>query len=65
MISASIVSQYLEGIDFPASKQAIINFAEDKNAPPEILDALSGMPDPPEGKFYSMVGVWNAIGDIE
>ena len=65
MVSTATVAQYLEGLDFPASKQEIIDYAEERNAPPDVLDALSRMPEPRDGKYYSMASVWDAVGEIE
>lgn len=64
MVSTAVVSQYLEGLDFPATKQEIIEYAEDRNATSNVLDALDFLPDPPDGKFYSIAAVWDAIGEI-
>lgn len=59
MVSAAKVSQFLEGLDFPANKQQVIDFAMDNNAPQDVLDILRQMP---EGKYFSMAGIWEAIG---
>ncbi|MHB0914004.1 MAG: DUF2795 domain-containing protein [Armatimonadota bacterium] len=65
MVSTATISQYLEGLDFPATKQEMIDYAEDRNAPPDVLDTLSNLPEPSGGKFYSMADVWDAVGEIE
>lgn len=64
MISVAAVAEYLEGLDFPATKQEIIDYADDRHAPPEVLDALYEMPDPPDGMYYSMASVWDALSEI-
>lgn len=61
MVSTAKVSQFLEGIDFPANKQQIIDYAQNKNAPKDVMDALHRIP---EGTYYSMAGVWDAIGEV-
>ena len=32
--------QYLEGVDYPANKEEIVNTAESNDAPEELLDML-------------------------
>lgn len=65
MVSTASVSQYLEGLDFPASKEQVIDYAAEHNAPPDVLDALSDMPEPAGDRFYSMAGVWDAVGEVQ
>ncbi len=38
--------EYLEGVDYPASKEDLINTAEDNGAPEELLDLLGTMDRP-------------------
>ncbi len=59
MVSTAKISQFLEGLDFPANKQQIIDYAYDNNAPQDVLDMLKQLP---EAIYYSMAGVWEAIG---
>jgi hypothetical protein len=61
MVSTAKVSQVLEGVNFPASKQDLIRYAQDRNGPQDVMDALHQIPDQ---QYYSMAGVWEAIGDI-
>ena len=61
MVSTAKVSQFLEGLDFPVNKQQIIDFAMDNNAPQDVLDILRQMP---EGRYFSMAGIWEAIGRV-
>lgn len=65
MVSIAMVSQYLEGVDFPASRQEVIDCAEDRNAPPDVIEGLESMPEPRDGRYYSMAAVWDAIGELE
>lgn len=39
------VQKYLSGVDYPASKDQLIEHAEKKGAPKEIKDKLAAMPD--------------------
>ncbi|MCA1731391.1 MAG: DUF2795 domain-containing protein [Actinobacteria bacterium] len=38
--------QYLEGVDYPASKEDLISTAEDNGAPEDLLDLLGTMSRP-------------------
>lgn len=61
MVSTAKVSQFLQGIDFPASKQQILDYAKQNNAPQDVMSALSRIP---EGTYYSMAGVWDAMSKV-
>jgi hypothetical protein len=39
------IQKYLSGVDYPASKDEIVNTAVDSGAGGEVLDALRGLPD--------------------
>jgi len=65
MVSAAVVSQYLEGLDFPATKREVIEYAEDRGAPPDVLDALERVPEPADGRYYSMAAVWDVMAEVE
>lgn len=60
MVSTSVVSEVLKGLDFPADKQKCIDYARKRNPPREVMEALENMPN---GRFDSMSGVWHAIGE--
>ena len=59
MVSTAEVSVYLEGITFPASKEDLIRYAHDRNAPPEVMDGLQRLPS---SEFRTMAEVWRDIG---
>jgi hypothetical protein len=61
MVSVAAVAQYLEGLDFPATKKEILDYAEDRNAPPDVMEALQQMPEPIGGKYYSIASIWDAV----
>lgn len=61
MVSVAMIAEYLEGLDFPATKREILDYAEDRNAPPDVMDALQEMPEPKEGKYYSIASIWDAV----
>lgn len=65
MVLVSLIAEYLEGLDFPATKREILDYAEDRNAPSDVTEALQEMPEPKEGKYYSMASVWDALVPVE
>lgn len=44
-LSPSNILQYFKGINFPVDKQELIDFAEDHDAPDQIINVLQGLPD--------------------
>jgi hypothetical protein len=44
MVSSDEVLTYLEALDFPADRDAIVREAEREGAPEEVVKALRGMP---------------------
>jgi hypothetical protein len=61
MASTAEVSQVLQGIDFPCSKQDVLNYARQHSAPQNVLDTLNKIPD---GTYHSMAGIWQAVGQV-
>ncbi len=59
MVSAAKITHFLEGMGFPASKQQIISYARDNNAPQDVMDMLQNMQ---EGTYYSIASIWEAVG---
>lgn len=55
-------AQTLAGIDFPADKNKIVQYAQQKNASSEVLDALKKMP---EAEYTSMADVFKGLGQSE
>lgn len=60
--SPSNIAHYLKGIDFPATKQELMDYAEDNNAPEEVLEVLQQMPDQ---EYYSMSDLMLGVGQVE
>lgn len=60
--SPANIANFLEGIDFPASKDEIVNYAEDNNAPQEIIDVMDQLPDQ---EYNSMADVMSGVGQVE
>jgi len=57
-ISAAEVATFLKGIDFPKSKDELIDHAEENNAPDELIDFLDKLPDK---RFFSMADVEHEV----
>lgn len=55
-------AQTLAGIDFPADKNKIVEYARSKNAKSELIDALNGMPD---DQYTSMADVFKGLGQSD
>lgn len=60
--SPSNIAHYLKGIDFPATKEELIEYAEDNDAPDEVLDVLEYFPDE---TYHSMAEVMQGAGQVE
>lgn len=52
-------AQTLAGIDFPADRNKIVEYARTRKASTEVIDALSGMPD---DQYTSMADVFKGLG---
>lgn len=55
-------AQTLAGIDFPADKNKIVEYARSKNAKSELIDALNGMPN---DQYTSMADVFKGLGQSD
>lgn len=60
--SPANIASFLEGLEFPASKDEVVDYAEDNNAPQEIIDVLEQLPDQ---EFLSMTDIMSGIGQVE
>jgi hypothetical protein len=60
--SPANVTHYLKGIDFPASKQDLMETAKDNGAEEAVLDMIEQMPD---DEFEDMAGVMKAYGEAD
>jgi hypothetical protein len=61
MVSTARVSHYLKGLHFPADKRKCVDYARQRDAPGDVMNALEKMPD---DTFDSMAGVWHAVGKV-
>ena len=60
-VSPSNIAHFLKGIDFPATKQDMIDYADDNNAPEEIIDIIDNLPDV---EFQSMTEVMTGVSEL-
>jgi len=55
------VQKYLKGADYPARKGELIKLAERNNAPDQVFETLSNIP---EKEYISPAHVTKAIGEM-
>lgn len=60
MVSTAEVSVALKGINFPATKQELVDYAKNRNAPQNVIDALQQLKS---DRFETMAEVWHEIGE--
>jgi len=60
-VSPSNIAHFLKGIDFPATKQDMIDYADDNNAPEQIIDIIDNLPDI---EFQSMIEVITEASEL-
>ena len=59
-MSAATVAQALKGIDFPATKDKLVEWARKNKAPQEVLQLLQKMPS--RGEYENMADVLHNFG---
>ncbi|MFW5704745.1 MAG: DUF2795 domain-containing protein [Nanoarchaeota archaeon] len=59
--SAAGIAKTIKGINFPAQKKDLINYAKDKHANNEIINTLKQMPDK---KYNTMADVEKKVGEV-
>ncbi len=60
--SPSAVERYLKGIDYPATKEDLIEHAEDMGAPSDVMNVLRRMPDQ---DYDSPIDIAKGVGEAE
>jgi len=50
--------KYLEGVDYPVNKEALLSAAEDNGAPGEMIEMIEGLP---LGEFSDVEEVMNHL----
>jgi hypothetical protein len=61
-VSAVDLAKQLGGMDFPANKQGIIDYAQQKNASEEMMNILRQMP---EREYGNMADVEQGFGEVK
>ena len=54
-------AQYLEGVDYPASKETLTSAAEDNGAPGEMIEMIEGLP---LGEFADLEEFMNHLRSV-
>lgn len=60
--STGAIAQSLSGIDFPANKSKLVDWARKNNADREVISVLESMP---EEQYTSMADVFKGVGMSE
>ena len=57
------IGDYFKGVEFPCSKQELIDFAEEHSAPERIIEMLDKLPDKEYESIMQVVEaeVWSAF----
>jgi hypothetical protein len=61
-VSPAIVEKYLAGMHYPAEKQKLIDNAQNRDAPNEVLDLINKLP---KKTYVSPIDITKEIGKIE
>ncbi len=61
-VSPAIVEKYLAGMHYPAEKQSLINNAQNKDAPNDVMNLINKLP---ERTYNSPIDITKEIGKIE
>ncbi|HAR63566.1 MAG: DUF2795 domain-containing protein [Candidatus Margulisiibacteriota bacterium] len=62
MVSTAMVEKALAGIDYPADKSKMLQFAKERNASSEVLDVLNRMQD---RQYTSAADLARGVGEVE
>ena len=60
--SAAKIQEYLAGIDYPATKRQLEEYAEQQSAPLDVRTVLEALPDE---KYDGPASVSRAVGAVE
>ncbi len=61
-VSPAIVEKYLSGMHYPAEKQKLIDNAQNKGAPRDVIDLINKLP---KKTYTSPIDITKEIGKIE
>ncbi len=62
VVSPSQVQRFLSGLDFPSSREELIDYAVEEGADEDVIDTLSMIPD---DLYHSPEEVGQAIEEIQ
>jgi hypothetical protein len=62
MVSTDLILEYLHGIDFPKNRDEVVNYARSMNAPGDVVEILTRLPDQ---QFSSAAEITIAVGQAE
>lgn len=60
MVSTAEVSVVLKGLNFPATKRQMVDYAKERNASQDVINALQKLKSE---RFETMAQVWHEIGE--
>lgn len=60
--NTAVIAQSLHGIDFPADKRKMAEYARKNNADQDVLDVIERMP---ETEYTSMADVFKGVGEAK
>jgi hypothetical protein len=60
--SAANIAHYLRGIDFPCTRDQLVDHCRLGNCPTEVTNVLEGLPN---RQFNSMADVMSGLGQVE
>ena len=60
--NTAVIAQSLSGIDFPANKQKLAEYARQNNADQDVLEVINKMPD---SEYTSMADVFKGVGEVK
>jgi hypothetical protein len=60
-VSSLDLQQYLKGMNYPSRKDGLIQKAQENQAPRDVIDLLSNLPD---REFHSAADVSKAAGEF-
>ncbi len=61
-VSTADVQQFLGGIDYPKSKQELVDYAKSQGAPQQVIDLMQKMD---EKEYHNPIDVSQAIGKLK
>lgn len=60
--STGAIAQALSGVDFPADRNKLKDYARDRGADPDVLEVLEQIPD---SEYASMAEVFKGVGKVQ